>query len=166
MSGACRKLNASLETMEATMKASDVMSQGITSIQPTETIAHAAHVMGEQDIGALPVVESGNVIGIVTDRDLAVRGLAEGLHGGAPVLRVMSPEVRTCCENDDLDDVLQIMSEQQIRRMPVQSEAGALVGMISIGDLARWDRDEDEVTETLRDICRPAGLHSQNLIAS
>jgi CBS domain-containing protein len=78
----------------------------------------------------------------------------------------MSPEVRTRCENDDLDKVLQIVNDQQIRPTPVQSEAGTLVGMISIGELARRDRDEDEVTETLRDICHSAGLHSQRVIAS
>lgn len=148
------------------MKAREVMSPGVTTVQPTDSIAHAAHVMGQQDIGVLPVVEGGNVIGIVTDRDLAVRGLAEGLHGGAPVLRVMSTDVKICGEDEDLDDVLETMSTQQIRRMPVQSAAGDLIGMISVGDLAKWDRDRDEVTETLRDICRPAGLHSQHLIAS
>ncbi len=148
------------------MKASEVMSPGVTSVQPTDSLARAAQLMGEQDIGALAVIEDGNLVGIVTDRDLAVRGLAEGLHGGAPVLQVMSPEVKICGVEDDLDDVLETMGEQQIRRMPVQSEKGDLVGMISMGDLARWDHDEDEVTETLRDICRPAGLHSQHLIAS
>ncbi len=148
------------------MKASEVMSPGVTSVQPTDSIARAAQLMGEQDIGALTVIEGGNLVGIVTDRDLAVRGLAEGLHGGTPVLRVMSADVKSCGVDDDLDDLLETMGEQQIRRMPVQSETGDLVGMISMGDLARWDRDEDEVTETLRDICRPAGLHSQHLIVS
>jgi len=145
------------------MKASDVMSRGVTSVGPTDSIAHAALVMGELDIGALPVVDGGKIVGIVTDRDLAVRGLAGGLHGGTPVLRVMSSDVLTCRQEDDLDDVLEVMSWQQIRRMPVRSEAGELIGMISMGDLARNDADEDEVTETLRDICRPAGLHSQHI---
>lgn len=147
------------------MKAGEVMSPGVTTVQPTDSIAHVAHLMGEQDIGALPVVESSNLVGIVTDRDLAIRGLAEGLHGGAPVLRVMSKDVQTCREDDDLDEVIEVMSDQQIRRIPVESDRGELIGMISMGDLAKWDRDEDEVTETLRDICRPAGQHSQHLIA-
>lgn len=147
------------------MKANEVMNPGVTTVQPTDSIARAAHIMGEQDIGVLPVVEGGNLVGIVTDRDLAVRGLAVGLHGDAPVLRVMSTDVRTCGEDDDLDDVIETMSEQQIRRIPVQSETGDLIGMISMGDLAKWDRNEDEVTEMLRDICRPASQHSQHLIA-
>lgn len=148
------------------MKIANVMSPKIHSIKSTARIAEAAQLMGEFDIGALPVVDDGELVGIVTDRDLAVRGLAEGLHSGSPVMRVMSEDVQTCRENDELDDALEMMSRQQIRRLPVRSDAGDLVGIVSIGDLAKSDDDEDEVTDALRDICRPAGLHSQRLQAA
>lgn len=148
------------------MRAIDVMSRHVRSIEPTRTIADAAHIMAEFDVGVLPVVDHGELVGIVTDRDLALRGFAPELHPGSPVLRVMSSDVQTCQEDDELDDVLEAMGDQQVRRMPVCSETGDLVGMISIGDLARSDPDKDEVTEALSDICRPAGLHCQGLHAT
>jgi CBS domain-containing protein len=123
-------------------------------------------MMADLDVGALPVIDGGELVGIVTDRDLALRGFAPGLHAGSPVLRVMSSQVQTCQEDEELDDVLEAMGEQQVRRMPVCSDSGAVVGMISIGDLARRDPDKDEVAETLSDICRPAGLHCQSLSAT
>jgi len=148
------------------MKAIDVMSAQVCSIEPTRTIADAANMMADLDVGALPVIDGGELVGIVTDRDLALLGFAPGLHAGSPVLRVMSSQVQTCQEDEELDDVLEAMGEQQVRRMPVCSDSGAVVGMISIGDLARRDPDKDEVAETLSDICRPAGLHCQSLSAT
>jgi len=148
------------------MRIAKVMTQNIHSIESTAGIAEAARMMGEFDIGVLPVMDDGELVGIVTDRDLAVRGLAEGLHSGSPVMRVMTADVRTCREDDDLDDALEAMAREQVRRLPVCSDAGELVGIVSIGDLAKKDDDEEEVTEALRDICRPAGLHSQRLQAA
>lgn len=146
------------------MQARDVMSQGITSIGPTDSIVHAAELMGERDIGVLPVVDRGKLVGIVTDRDLVVRGIAGGLHGDAPVLNVMSREVLTCRPEDDLDTVLETMSEQQVRRLPVSNSKGDLLGMISIADLARNDPEKQEVADTLRAISRPAGEHSPHVV--
>lgn len=148
------------------MKIGDIMTRSVRSIEPTENIVKLAHLMGELDVGAIPVIEHGKIVGIVTDRDIAIRAVAAGLHNGTPVLRIMSRDVKSCREADEVDEVLATMSEQQVRRMPVCSAGGELVGMISIGDLARWDRDKDEVAETLSDICRPLGLHSQSLPAS
>jgi CBS domain-containing protein len=144
-----------------TMKAIDVMSPHVHSIEPTRTIADAANMMADFDVGVLPVIDDGELVGIVTDRDLAVRGFAPELHAGSPVLRVMSSHVETCQQDAVLDDVLETMSDQQVRRMPVCSDSGEVVGMISIGDLARRDPDKDEVTETLSHICQPSGLHCQ-----
>jgi CBS domain-containing protein len=148
------------------MKAIDVMSAHVRSIEPTRTIADAANIMAELDVGVLPVIDGGELVGIVTDRDLALRGFSPGMHAGSPVLRVMSAHVQTCQEDADLDDVLETMGEQQVRRMPVCSDSGDVIGMISIGDLARRDPDKDEVAETLSDICRPAGLHCQGAHAA
>lgn len=145
------------------MKICDIMTRPVRSVEPTENIVQAAQLMGELDVGAIPVTEDGKLVGIVTDRDIAIRAVAAGLHNGTPVLRIMSPDVRSCRENDVLEEVLEVMGQQQVRRMPVCSANGELVGIISIGDLARWDRHKDEVAETLSDICRPLGLHSQTL---
>ena len=145
------------------MKISQVMSKQVRSINSTAGIAQAARMMGEFDIGVLPVVDDGDLVGIVTDRDIAVRGLAGGLHSGSTVMQIMSADGRLCRENADRGDALELMSHEQVRRLPVRSDSGELVGMISIGDFATKDDDEEEVTETLRGICHPAGLHSQRL---
>jgi CBS domain-containing protein len=145
------------------MKAADIMSPNIRVIEPTESIADAAKLMGELDVGVLPIVDSGKLVGILTDRDIAVRCVGAGLHWGSPVLRIMTSDVTSCSEDDDLDRVLELMANEQVRRIPVCSASGAVSGIISVGDLAERDPDKDEVTETLKDICRREGVHSQHL---
>ncbi|MCJ8156853.1 CBS domain-containing protein [Sphingomonas sp. LaA6.9] len=145
------------------MKISQAMSRTVHSILPTESMVNAARMMADHDIGALPVVEDGELVGMVTDRDIAIRGVATSLNHGAPVLRVMSQDVRHCREDDDVDDVLEIMSDEQIRRIPVCSGSGELVGMFTIGDAAREADDKEDVSETLSHICRPHGRHSQTI---
>ena len=148
------------------MKAKDVMSSDLFSVDSVESIAGVAQIMARLDVGALPVIDGRKLVGIVTDRDLAVRGLGQGLPEDTPVSQVMSKDVETCRESDDLDDVLELMAQQQVRRVPVCSSSGEVVGIITMGDLARRDWDKSEVAETLSDICRPHGLHSQQLQAA
>ena len=145
------------------MRITDVMSRFIHTVESSATIGDAARVMGIFDVGALPVVDNGELVGIVTDRDLCVRGMGEGLHPGTSVARVMTADVRTCHGDDTAEQVLDRMSDEQIRRMPVCSRHGDLVGLVSLADLARSDKYRDGVTAALRDICRPAGYHSQRL---
>ena len=145
------------------MKVAEIMTRPVRSIEPTEGLADAARLMGELDVGVLPVENDGKLVGIVTDRDIAVRGMAAGLHGGAPVLRVMSDTVIACREDDDVEDALAVMARQQVRRIPVCTQEGALIGMMSLGDAARRDPDRKEVAETLGEICLPRGRHFQTL---
>lgn len=142
------------------MKVTDLMSSNVRSIESTESIADAAHLMAELDVGVLPVIDSGKLVGILTDRDIAIRAFEPGLHSGSPVFRIMTSDVKTCSIEDNLDRVLERMANEQVRRMPICSRSGEVVGIISVGDLAERDPDKDEVTETLKDICRPGGLHS------
>ena len=145
------------------MKVAEIMSRSVRSIEPTESIADAARLMAELDVGALPVEDGGELVGIVTDRDVAVRGVAAGIHDGAPVLRIMSQGLITCREDDDVSDVLTVMARQQVRRIPVCNETGTLIGMMSLGDAARRDPDRREVAETVGEISLPRGLHCQSL---
>jgi CBS domain-containing protein len=145
------------------MQARNVMSSNIYSVDSVESLAAVAQIMGRLDIGALPVIDGRKLVGIVTDRDLAVRGLGQGLPEDTPVSQIMTREVVTCRETDDLDDVIETMTYQQIRRVPVCSASGEVVGIISLGDLACRDWDKDEVGQTLGEICRPQGLHCQAL---
>ena len=143
------------------MKVRDIMTSCVTTVSPTETLATAAATMIDSDVGVLPVVEDGALVGIVTDRDLAVRGLACGLEAGAPVLRVMTGDVICCDPDDELAEVLRDMAVQQIRRMPVCASTGELVGIVSIADAAENMEYAGEATETLTRICHSRGRHCQ-----
>jgi CBS domain-containing protein len=139
------------------------MTRFVHTTEPTATIGDAAHVMGLFDVGALPVLDDGELVGIVTDRDLVVRGVAEGLHPGTSVTRVMSTDLKTCHERETFEAVLGRMGVEQVRRMPVCSGPGEMVGIVSLVDLARREKYRDEVTAALRNICREAGYHTQRL---
>ncbi|MGZ8349675.1 MAG: CBS domain-containing protein [Allosphingosinicella sp.] len=148
------------------MQVRDIMTHAVRSVGPTETISYTAALMADIDVGALPVVDDGTLVGIVTDRDLAVRGLAVGVQGGAPVFRVMTREVITCDPDDQVSALLKVMREQQIRRVPVCCPSGDLIGIVTIGDTARCEEYAGEVLEALVDVCRPHGRHCQALRAA
>lgn len=144
------------------MRVEDIMTASVDSIESTDTIADAARRMAEDDVGALPILSDGRLVGIVTDRDIAVRGVAAGLSPQAPIRRVMSENVATCSPDDDIETVLALMSREQIRRMPVCNNREQVVGIVALADLAAHDPDKKEVAETLDDICEPSGLHCQS----
>ncbi len=118
--------------------------------------------MAEFDTGVLPVADGDRLVGMLTDRDIAVRAIGAGKGPETPIREVMSPEVRYCYEDDDPDDVLENMSELQVRRLPVLSREKRLVGMISIGDLAT-SGEERASGVALSGIARPGGEHRQTV---
>lgn len=118
------------------MKVRDVMATDIDLIGPDEPVRVAAQLMADLDAGAVPVGENGKVVGILTDRDIILRLVAEGLDSNTPVRRVMSAEI-VCCREDDLaEEVASIMEQRQIRRMPVLDENDRLVGIVGYADLS------------------------------
>lgn len=143
------------------MKIQEIMTSSVHSVGPAETIADAARAMAKHDIGALPVVEGDKLIGIVTDRDIAVRAVAGAMSPDTQVRQVMTGSVEICSPDDDVEDALGLMSKQQVRRLPVCKAGGALVGMVTLADAAERDADKEEVGETLAEVCAPGGLHSQ-----
>jgi CBS domain-containing protein len=142
------------------MKISDCMTREVRIVDPDETLQEAARTMADIDAGFLPVGENDRLVGIVTDRDITVRGVAIGQEPGARVREVMSAEVQYCYADDDIEDVLGYMAELQIRRLPVVDQDKRLAGVISIGDLAA-NGEALHAGETLGEIVRPSGLHSQ-----
>jgi CBS domain-containing protein len=136
------------------------MTRGVEITNPQETIRDAARMMVDCDAGALPVGENDRLVGVITDRDIAVRAVAEGKGPDARVGDVMSAEVRYCFEDDDVDEVLRNMGELQLRRLPVLSRDKRLVGIVSLSDLAAI-RAAGPVGAALADIARPGGEHSQ-----
>jgi CBS domain-containing protein len=123
---------------------SDVMTRGVRSMSPQDTVVLAAQAMDELNVGVIPICEGDKLVGMVTDRDIVIRGVAQQADPQTMKLAdVMSTNVRCAKEDEDVDDVLSQMAETQIRRMPVIDEQERLVGIISIGDIASKDPDDE-----------------------
>ncbi|MBT2324847.1 CBS domain-containing protein [Variovorax paradoxus] len=115
----------------------ELMTRGVRSMAPGDSIALAAQTMEELDVGVLPVCDGKKLVGVVTDRDIAVRGVARGIPlQESPVKQIMSADLCWCYADDSVDDALGKMSEAQIRRLPVVDHDKRLVGMLSLGDVA------------------------------
>lgn len=142
------------------MKVSQCMKRDVRIVDPAETLQDAARAMADIDAGFLPVGENDRLVGILTDRDIAIRAVGTGRAPDAKIRDVMSQEVRYCYADDDVDDILYNMAEQQLRRLPVVDRDKRLVGIISITDLAT-NGVATLTGETLGRIARPSGLHSQ-----
>ena len=116
---------------------SEVMTRGVRSMSPRDPIVRAAQAMEELDVGVVPVCENDRLVGMVTDRDIVVRGIAKGRPvENTPLTEVMSRDPRACFEDQSIDEVLEQMRDAQIRRVPVLDHERHLVGMLSLGDVA------------------------------
>jgi CBS domain-containing protein len=144
------------------MKISDAMTREVRTIRPDQTIREAARLMADLDIGALPVEDNDRLVGMITDRDIAVRAVAEGLGSDTPVREVMTSEIKYCFDDQTVDEVTRNMGEQRLRRLPVVNRNKRLVGILSLGDLALEEGAQDEAGEALGGISRPGGEHSQS----
>jgi CBS domain-containing protein len=136
----------------------DVMTRGVRSMSPTDTVAKAAQAMDELNVGVIPVCEGEKLVGMVTDRDIVVRGIARDFDmKTARLADVMSGNVRCATEDQNIDEILNQMADSQIRRMPVVDGNQRLVGIISLGDIADKDPgDELDVAESLAQISSPS----------
>ncbi|MFA7602702.1 MAG: CBS domain-containing protein [Novosphingobium sp.] len=143
------------------MQISECMTQDVCIVSPQDTLQRAAEIMAEIDAGSLPVGENDRLVGMITDRDIAIRGVGRGHGADAPVAEVMTREIKYCFENEDADDVLDTMADLQVRRLPVLNAAKRLVGIVSLSDLA--DDETRHAGQTLGEIARSSALHSQQL---
>ena len=142
------------------MNVSASMSAPAVSVTPGTTIGEAARHMGVHGVGCLVVTEHGALRGIVTDRDIAVRGVAEGRGPDTPVRDLMSDDIICARQDDDVHEIAQRMSKEQVRRLPVLDENDRLCGIVSLGDLARESRGE-AAQEALEGVSQPGGQHEQ-----
>lgn len=142
------------------MRVAECMSRDVRVANAEETIQQAAKIMAEIDAGVLPVGENDRLVGMITDRDIAVRAVADGKGPDAKVRDVMSAEVKYCFDDQDVDDVLKNMGDIQVRRLPVVNRDKRLVGIISLSD-ASGGREAPRAGEALHEIARPGGEHSQ-----
>jgi CBS domain-containing protein len=146
------------------MRAAEIMTEDPATVTPEATLTDAATKMKELDVGIIPVVESETsrrLKGVITDRDIAVRAVAEGKDGKTRVADCMTTDVETCNKNDDVRSVLQVMRREQVRRVPITDREGRLVGIIAQADVEvdyAGDRSQRErrVQDTVQQISQPA----------
>jgi CBS domain-containing protein len=135
-------------------KIADIMTRSIATVQREETLQAAAKRMREMDVGWLPVLDGKALVGMVTDRDIAIRGVAEGMVAQeSRVADVMTADVRVCRADDSIEDVMAEMGDAQVRRLPVLDANNEVVGVVALGDLAT--RQSGHTDETLREISTP-----------
>jgi len=142
------------------MKVSDVMTRDVQTVRPDSTAQEAANFMLREDAGSMPVSDGDRLIGMITDRDIAVRGVAKGHGPDTPVRELMTDEIVCAREDDDVEEVASKMSSAQVRRMPVIDENERLCGIVSLGDLAR-EADSDSADQALEGVSEPGGEHQQ-----
>ena len=142
------------------MRVSEAMTRDVRVATPGQSIRDVAKMMAEIDAGALPVGENDRLIGMITDRDIAIRAVAQGKGPDTPVRDVMSTEqVLYCFDDEDLDHVAKNMSEEQVRRLPVVNREKRLVGIVSLSDLA--NRERKAAGKAVTGVSKPGGQHSQ-----
>jgi CBS domain-containing protein len=135
----------------------EIMTRDVRTMTPQDSVVEAARCMDEMNVGVIPVCEGEKLVGMVTDRDIVVRGVAQGELSGMKLADVMSGHVRCVKEEDDIDQVLGEMADAQIRRMPVVDGNQRLVGIVTLGDIAAKNpEDEVDVAMSLGDISSPA----------
>jgi CBS domain-containing protein len=144
------------------MKVSECMSADVETVTPEQPIREAAQFMLRADAGVLPVGDGERLVGMVTDRDIAVRGVAEGLGPDTPVSEVMTSDIVYVYDDDEIENAALKMSDAQVRRLPVLSREGEkLVGILSLGDISRSEQS-DAASVALDGITDPGGEHNQS----
>jgi CBS domain-containing protein len=142
------------------MHVSDIMSRNVKIAAPDDSLEKAAKLMAKLDIGGLPVGENDRLVGMITDRDIAIRGVASGKSPKEmKVSAVMTPDIKFVYEDESVEDASRNMSKLQVRRLPVLSREKRLVGIVSLGDLA-IKQDGKQAEHALKDISQP--IHTQH----
>ena len=144
------------------MQVNEAMTNDVKIASPNETIRDAARLMAQIDAGVLPVGQNDRLVGMITDRDIAIRAVAADKGPQTPIREVMSKEVLYCFEDDDVDDVVQNMADIKVRRLPVLNHEKRLVGILSLGDIALSD-GAGTAGSALCGISEPSSEHSQSI---
>ena len=139
------------------MKAREIMTKNPRTVSPDTRLQEAASLMKSEDVGLVPVVEgSGNLVGVITDRDIAIRVVAEGRDASSATVRdAMSSSVRTCKEDSSVDDVMEVMGSEQVRRVPIVDERGSLVGIVAQADVVLHGKSDRKSERTIEKISEP-----------
>ncbi len=136
----------------------EIMTRNVRAASRETTLRETAILMRDGDCGAMPVVEAGKLVGIVTDRDIVVRGIAEGKDAATKIGDVMTTEIYSVKPDDFVFEAIRLMGDRQVRRVPVVNETGELAGIIAMADIALEMEDEREIAATLEEISSGAGF--------
>jgi CBS domain-containing protein len=142
------------------MKVRDVMTRDVQTVTPDQPVQQAASFMLSADAGSIPVTEGDRLLGMITDRDIAVRGIAKGYGPDTPVRELMTNDLVIVRVDEDVEEAATKMSDAQVRRLPVVDEEERLCGIVSLGDLSR-ETDQDCATQALEGVSQPGGEHRQ-----
>jgi len=138
------------------MQLKEVMTQGVDVVPPEAILQEAAQKMKQLEVGPLPVCDGERLVGLLTDRDITVRAVAEGCDPTTTKVRdVMTPEVLYCFEDQEVQEAAKLMEERQIRRLPILNRNKWLVGIVSLGDLAVRTGDEKLAGKTVKQVSEP-----------
>jgi CBS domain-containing protein len=146
------------------MKIKEIMTKDPTTVTPNATVRDAARLMQREDTGILPVVEEGSkkLLGVITDRDIAIRVVADGRDANTPVSEVMSKGRLVTLQPDaDVEDAMEKMADEQVRRIPIVDDRGALIGIVAQADIVRKVRDDRKAERTVEKISEPTRRHAQ-----
>ena len=142
------------------MRVSEAMTREVRVATPGQTIRDVAKIMAEIDAGSMPVGENDKLVGMITDRDIAIRGVAQGKGPDTPVREVMSTDkVLYCYEDDEVEKVAKNMGDEQVRRLPVVNKEKRLVGIVTIGNIAQ--REAKSASKAVKGVTKPGGSHQQ-----
>jgi CBS domain-containing protein len=140
----------------------EIMTRNVKTVNRETSLRATAELMRDGDMGAMPVVEDGKLVGIVTDRDIVVRAIADGKDVSSAIGDVMTAEVFAARENDFVFEAIRLMGDRQVRRVPIVNDAGELVGIIAMADVALETEDEREIAETLEEISSGSAFWNKN----
>lgn len=155
-------MNSNESSAISRRRCSEIMTKNVRTATVDATLREVAAMMLDGDMGAVPVVEGGKLIGIVTDRDIVVRSIAKGSSADAAVSEAMTTELFTVTPDDFVFEAIRLMGDKQVRRVPVVTENGELAGIIAMADVALETEDEREIAETLEEISSGSAFWSKN----
>ena len=144
------------------LRCSEIMTRNVKTAAAGSSLGDVAAIMRDGDMGAVPVVDGGKLVGIVTDRDIVVRGVAEGAGPGTPISNVMTRDLFSVKPDNFVFEAIRLMGDKQVRRLPVIDSNGELKGIIAMADVALETEDEREIAETLEEISSGSSFWSKS----
>lgn len=144
------------------MQLKEIMTSRVEVVDPESTLDQAASKMSQEDVGMIPVIEKDQPVGVITDRDIAVRAVAQHKDPATTKVRdVMTHEIVYCFDDQDIEEAAKLMEERQVRRLMVLDRGHRLVGVVSLGDLARQPGTQPKAGEVLNEVSQPSNQPRQ-----